>query len=282
MSDKQWVMIVDAAKCEACYNCFLAVKDEHIGNDFPGYSAPMPLHGQNWVEIRHKHRGTAPVVTAHSIPVMCNQCEDAPCLRAATDGAMYRRPDGIVMIDPVKARGQKTLVKSCPYGHIHWNDELELPQKWNFDAHLLDQGWTRTRGEQVCGTGALTSMQVDAAALAALRSRDDLEVLEPQFRTAPRIFYKNLHLMTKSFIAGTVVTVVDGVEDCAEGRVVVLSQNGQEIARATTDAFGEFMVDGLAPNSGTYDIGLAEGEGALCRCELKDDSVYVGVLSASA
>ena len=54
---------------------------------------------------------------------------------------MRKRDDGIVLIDPVKAKGRQDLVDACPYGHIWWNEELKVPQAWPFDAHLLDQGW---------------------------------------------------------------------------------------------------------------------------------------------
>lgn len=136
----KWNMIVDVARCENCHNCFLATKDEHVGNDFPGYAAPQPLHGHSWIHLRTNERGQAPIVDAHSMPVMCNHCDDAPCIKAARDGAMYQRPDGIVIIDPVKAKGQQQLVSACPYGAIQWNEDLQLPQKWIFDAHLLDAG----------------------------------------------------------------------------------------------------------------------------------------------
>ena len=100
-----WNMIVDVEKCENCRNCFLAVKDEHIGNDCPGYAAPQPLHGHNWVDLVVKERGHHPIADAHSMPVMCNHCDDAPCIKASQNGAMYKRPDGVVMLDPVKAKG---------------------------------------------------------------------------------------------------------------------------------------------------------------------------------
>ena len=37
---KNWNMIIDVARCHDCNNCFMACKDEHVGNDFPPYSAP--------------------------------------------------------------------------------------------------------------------------------------------------------------------------------------------------------------------------------------------------
>ena len=48
---------------------------------------------------------------------MCNHCDDAPCVRAG-GGAIRKRDDGIVVIDPVAARGRRDLIDSCPYGAI--------------------------------------------------------------------------------------------------------------------------------------------------------------------
>lgn len=274
----KWNMIVDVAKCENCHNCFLAVKDEHIGNDFPGYAAPQPLHGHTWIDIKRVERGQAPIVDAHSMPVMCNHCDDAPCIGASRDGAMYKRPDGIVMIDPVKAKGQKQLVRSCPYGAIYWNDELDLPQKWIFDAHLLDAGWTKTRAEQVCATGALRSLKVDDAEMQRIAAQEKLEVLLPQARTKPRVYYKNLHLMEKAFVGGTVVTSRTGVEECLPGARVMLAKNGAKVGETTTDAFGEFRIDGLDPGSGEYELTVSDDGGAVKRCAVSlGESQYVGV-----
>ncbi len=274
----KWNMIVDVARCENCHNCFLAVKDEQIGNDFPGYAAPQPLHGHSWIDIKRVERGQAPIVDAHAMPVMCNHCDNAPCIRASSGGAMYQRPDGIVMIDPDKAKGQRQLVGSCPYGAIYWNDELDLPQKWIFDAHLLDSGWTRTRAEQVCGTGALRSLKVEDAEMQQIAAREKLEVLLPKAGTKPRVYYRNLHLMEKAFVGGTVVTSRTGVEECVAGAQVALAKNGASVGQATTDAFGEFRIDGLDPGSGEYELTVSDGGAAVARRTISlGESQYAGV-----
>ena len=54
---KKWNMIVDIERCNNCRGCFLAVKDEHTGNDFPGYAAEQPPMGANWLDIERKERG---------------------------------------------------------------------------------------------------------------------------------------------------------------------------------------------------------------------------------
>ena len=121
----KWNMIIDVAECTNCNNCTLATMDEYVGNAWPGYAAPMPKHGHRWINILQKERGQAPMIDIAYVPTLCNHCDDAPCIKAARDGAITKREDGIVLIDPVKAKGQKQLVEACPYGHIWWNEELQ-------------------------------------------------------------------------------------------------------------------------------------------------------------
>lgn len=275
----KWNMIVDVAPCNNCRACFLAVKDEHIGNEFPGYAAPQPAQGHNWLEIQRKERGRLPLVEAHFMPVMCNHCDDAPCMKAARDGAVRKRADGIVIIDPEKAKGQKQIVEACPYGAISWNEERQLPQAWIFDAHLLDNGWKHTRLEQCCPTGVFEAVKLEDAEMQKLAAEEHLEVLQPELGTKPRVYYRNLHLMTHCFVGGTVVKHVGGVEECAPGAEVVVRQDGKEVGRATSDTFGEWKVDRLPPGSGTYQVEATGPEGRFSRqFELGAESLYLGVM----
>ena len=247
---KKWNMIVDIERCNNCRGCFLAVKDEHTGNEFPGYAAEQPAMGANWLDIERKERGTYPIVDAHFMPVMCNHCDDAPCMKVAKDGAVKKRADGIVIIDPQKAKGQKEIVDACPYGAVTWNEESQLPQAWIFDAHLLDDGWDRTRAEQHCPTDVFRSIKVEDSEMQRIAAEEGLEVLQPELGVKPRVYYKNMHFFTKCFVGGSVAGLVDGVDECIEDAEVVLKKDGNEIARATTDSFGEFNLDILDPNSG--------------------------------
>ncbi len=279
----KWNMIVDIERCNNCRACFLAVKDEHTGNEFPGYAAEQPAMGHNWLDIERKERGTYPIVDAHFMPVMCNHCDDAPCMKAAKNGAVTKRDDGIVIIDPVKSKGQREIVAACPYGAISWNEEKQIPQAWIFDAHLLDEGWTKTRAEQCCPTDVFRSVKVEDQEMQRIKEAEGLEVLQPELGTQPRVYYKNLHLMTQCFVGGSVVAIVDGVEECAEGAQVVLKHNGNEIARATTDTFGEFKLDRLEPDSGQYELEVTgESGSASMRFDLGDESLYLGVVKLAA
>src|ERR1700728_4126481 len=199
---KKWNMIIDVAECTNCNLCTLSAMDEYVGNDWPGYSAPMPKHGHKWINILQKERGQIPMIDIAYVPTMCNHCDDAPCMKAAPNGAIKKRRDGIVIIDPVKAKGHKEIVDACPYGHIWWNEELQLPQAWTFDAHLIDQGWQQTRGQQSCPTGAMRAVCVEDSDMARMASEQSLEVMKPELKAKPRVYYRNLWRYSKCFIGG--------------------------------------------------------------------------------
>ncbi|HEY7460169.1 MAG TPA: 4Fe-4S dicluster domain-containing protein [Xanthobacteraceae bacterium] len=249
---KKWNIIVDVAECTNCNLCTLAAMDEYVDNDWPGYSAPMPKHGHQWIKILQKERGQVPMVDVAYVPTMCNHCDDAPCIKADVSGAISKRDDGIVLIDPQKAKGQRHLVDACPYGHIWWNEELQLPQTWPFDAHLIDQGWRKTRAEQSCPTGAIRTVFVSDEEMARLASDQRLEVIAPELRTKPRVYYRNLWRYAKCFIGGTVSKRSDGVVDCVEGAEVRLIKEGACLATVASDNYGDFKFDALDEGSGRY------------------------------
>ena len=254
---KKWNLIIDVAACTNCQNCALTAMDEYIGNDWPGYTAPMPKHGHRWIDILQKERGQVPMLDIGYVPTMCNHCDDAPCIKAAKDGAVRKRDDGIVIIDPVKAKGQKQLVEACPYGHIWWNDELGLPQAWPFDAHLIDQGWQQTRGQQSCPTGAMRAVKVEDAEMERMAHDEQLAVIKPELGTKPRIYYKNLWRYDTCFIGGTLSAAKDGVVDCVEGAAIRLLKDGASVAETKSDNYGDFKFDRLSEGSGRYSVEIA-------------------------
>ncbi len=255
---KNWYLIIDVEKCENCNNCFLACKDEHVWNEWPGYAAPQPIHGQKWMDIRSKERGQYPFIDVAYMPVPCMHCDDAPCIRATKNGEIYKRTDGIVIIDPVKAKGKKSILAACPYGAIWWNEELELPQKCTLCAHLLDNGWDKTRCVQSCPTGALSLLKVEPAEMQKIISDERLEAFLPELDTRPHVFYKNLHRYTRCFIAGSVVAILNGQKECAGGAMVsLLEEGGNEIAACEADNYGDFKFDNLEENSGDYSLRIS-------------------------
>ena len=277
MSQAKWNLVVDVANCTNCNNCALAVQDEHVGNAFPGYAAEMPKHGHRWIDIKRRERGQGTMTDVGYLPTMCQHCDDAPCMAAAQGGAITKRPDGIVVIDPDKSKGQKQIVDACPYGAVFWNEELDIPQAWFFDAHLIDAGWTEPRCVDVCPTGALRSLKVDDAKMAKVAEDEGLEPLRPDLNTRPRVHYRNLWRYAKCFIGGTVSAERAGVVDCVEGARVVLRHAGEIVAETETDGFGDFKIDRLNPDSGDYTVEFSvDGMGVERREVLLGESVNLG------
>lgn len=276
---KKWNMIVDVARCHNCYNCFIATKDEYVGVEYEGYSGPQPLHGHSWVAMEYRESGRWPMVATSFRPVMCNHCDDAPCMVAATGGAIKKRDDGVVIIDPKLAKGQKQIVDACPYGAVYWNEEEQIPQAWPFDAHLLDRGWKKTKLETVCPTDVFRSLKVSDAEMQRIAEDEDLVTLESDTEAKPRVYYKNNHLFTTCFLGGTLVTRRDGVEDCVSGAAVSAMQGEALLGRAVSDGFGEFRIMRLERGCGAVTLHI-EIDGELARSidvEV-DDSVYVGCI----
>ena len=276
---KKWNLVIDVAKCNNCNNCFLAGKDEHVDNDYPGYAAPQPRHGHRWIDILRRERGRAPMVDIAHMPTLCNHCDDAPCVKASVDGAVYQRPDGIVIIDPQKAAGKREIVASCPYGAVWWNEERKVAQKWIFDAHLLDQDWKEPRCVQVCPTGAMKSLKVEDSEMREFAASEALEVLRPEFGAKPRVYYKNLYRFTQCFIGGSVAVERNGVIDCLEGAAVTLAKAGARLAELKTDNYGDFKFDKLDKDSGSYAIEISHPDYGKKTVEVPlGESQYLGVI----
>lgn len=278
----RWHFIIDVEKCENCNNCFLACKDEHVDNDWPGYSVPQPRHGHRWMNIFGKERGQYPLIDVAYRPTPCMHCDDPPCVKAAAPGEIQKRPDGIVLIDPEKARGNSDLPKACPYGAIWWNADHQVAQKCTMCAHLLDDGWKQPRCAQVCPTGALQFVDAEDSVMHARRKREKLDVLHQEYGTSPRVYYKNLWRFQQCFIAGSIAYADNGCVECAAGAKVILSNEQIGTRETTADAFGDFKFDALASQSGTYQIEIrhAAYPAAFASTDL-GDSVNLGVLMLS-
>ncbi len=253
----KWNLIVDVANCTNCHLCTLAVQDEHVGNSFPGYAAEMPKHGHKWIDIKRAERGQGTQVDVAYVPTMCQLCDDAPCIAAARGGAAYKRDDGIVVIDPEKSKGQKQIAEACPYGAVWWNEALDIPQHWFFDAHLLDQGWDAPRCASICPTGALRAVKVDDAEMRRISEAQDLEPLRPDLETRPRVHYRNLWRYNSAFIAGTVSVQREGLVECLEGAQIVLQRDGQTVQAVESDGFGDFKFDRLDADGGAYTLEIS-------------------------
>ncbi|NLO47985.1 MAG: 4Fe-4S binding protein [Clostridiales bacterium] len=227
--------VIDIARCSGCHNCQLACKDEHAGNDWTPYAKPQPDIGQFWLKVHDYVCGSIPKVKIHYIPKLCNHCRKADCMEACPHDAIYRRPDGFVIIDPEKCTGCDACRQACPYDAIYFNEKLNIAQKCTGCTHLLDNGSSLPRCVEACPTDAIKFGEEDELI-------DDIEgadVMAPETACRPRVYYRNI---PGKFIAGTVY-------DPIEKEVVIGAQcrlnSGGKLWEAVTDAYGDFWFKDL-------------------------------------
>jgi Fe-S-cluster-containing dehydrogenase component len=256
------VLIINYDICNGCYNCQVACKDEHVANDWSPIAKPQPDTGQFWTMIHDNVRGQVPKVKVTYEHSICQHCDDAPCIPACNAGAIYKREDGAVIIDPTKCRGNKMCIAACPYENIiYFNDSLNIAQKCTFCAHLLDKGWKEPRCVDACPTGAFTFGDETDPNIKALISK--AQPLKPDLNVKPRVLYIGL---PKKFIAGA---VYDPDEDeCIEGATVTVSNlDGGEEFTAKTDIYGDFWFEHMKADH-TYSLRIEKDE--YCPQEIHD------------
>ena len=152
------------------------------------------------------------------------------------EDAIYRRDDGLVIINPEKCSGCKLCVDGCPYGAIYFNETLNIAQKCTGCAHLLDDGWEVPRCVDQCPTDALRfGEESDLKDL--IEKADEFR---PELGIKTRVHYLNL---PKKFVAGTVYDPI--TKRIIEGATCNLTDGNGGSFTVTTDGFGDFWFENL-------------------------------------
>ena len=268
------VMVIDITKCNGCYNCQIACKDEHVGNDWTPIAKPQPDVGQFWMRTEDLVRGQVPKVKIAYMHHICQQCDDAPCIKACKSSAIYKREDGAAIIDPTKCAGQRNCIDACPYGAIYFNQDQQLSQKCTWCAHLLDRGWKEPRCVDACPTGALTFGEEDELQELIAKA----ELLLPEAEGKPRTYYIGI---PKRFVAGEVWDP-EADECLADVEVTLRDDEDNKVRSALTDRFGDFWFEGV--DQGAYSV-LMEKAGYLPRtveAETTEKDINLGGLELYA
>lgn len=143
---KRWAMAVDSSKCRVdCTDCFTACHEVH---NVPDFGNPKDEIKWIWPEPFHavfpdaSHPRLSAAIQKQQLPVLCNHCENPPCVRVCPTKATFKRPDGIVMMDYHRCIGCRFCMAACPYGarSMNYRDPRPFIKETNPDYP------TRTKG----------------------------------------------------------------------------------------------------------------------------------------
>ncbi|MEE9388275.1 MAG: 4Fe-4S dicluster domain-containing protein [Paracoccaceae bacterium] len=122
-SANRWGLLIDVNKCASdCTACVTACSDEN-GWENTG----NPETDAQWIrKVDLKDNKTGYEV---SLPVMCQHCDDAPCVDVCPTGASFKRTDGIVLVDKHTCIGCRYCMMACPFKARSFVHEKVTDQK---------------------------------------------------------------------------------------------------------------------------------------------------------
>lgn len=163
LTAKRWAMVIDTTKFESAKDLEPIIEACHKIHNVPVFENKR--HEIKWIwEEEFKH-AFPDLENEHindrikSLPflVLCNQCQDAPCVRACPTQATFKQEDGIVAMDFHRCIGCRFCMAACPYGSRSFNFRDPRPfiketnkkfptrmrgvvEKCNFCSELLAEG----------------------------------------------------------------------------------------------------------------------------------------------
>ena len=222
----RWGMVVDLDRCTGCAACTAACKVENNISEVPPDQARMGRIMQ-WMRVLRHEEAEGDEASVRRYPLLCFQCEKAPCTMVCPVHATYKGIDGIVGQIYPRCIGCRYCMAACPYTVkvFNWFDPVRTPaledhanpdvslryhgivEKCTFCHHRLQQARDTAAVEgrdvreedyqpacvEVCPSKALSFGDVsdpESAVAASARSPRAHRMLE-ELGTGPSVFYLN-------------------------------------------------------------------------------------------
>jgi Fe-S-cluster-containing dehydrogenase component len=140
----RWGMVVDLDRCTGCGACVTAC---HAENNIPTVGPDQASRGRamHWLRVERYWEGEFPDARLTFRPVMCQQCDAAPCESVCPTYASHHTEEGLNAQVYNRCIGTRYCANACPYNvrffnfyNPGWDKPLQL--QFNPDVSVREIG----------------------------------------------------------------------------------------------------------------------------------------------
>lgn len=216
LTANRWGMVVDTRKITSRINRDMQQVCHKVHNvpDFVG-ELDAKNHEIKWIwptSFKHAFVGLdSQFVSEHlkktKIPVLCNHCNNPPCVRACPTQATFKREkDGLVLMDFHRCIGCRFCIAACPYGSRSFNyrdpreaiEEIQenftprtkgVVEKCNFCAERLARGEAPACVEASKGALIFGDLEDPSSDIRKMLAEEYAITRKSELGTYPSVFY---------------------------------------------------------------------------------------------
>lgn len=118
--EHRWGMAIDLDRCTGCEACVVAC---HAENNLPVSNPEQAAQGRtaHWIRVDRYYEGEFPNIKVKYRPVLCQQCDNAPCEPVCPVYATYHNPEGLNVQVYNRCVGTFYCANNCPYTVRYFN-----------------------------------------------------------------------------------------------------------------------------------------------------------------
>jgi anaerobic dimethyl sulfoxide reductase subunit B len=133
----QLAFFVNSDACSGCKTCQVACKDHNNLAAGIHWRRVYEVTAGSWQKSGEAWTST---VVAYNLSVACHHCAEPVCGKQCSVDAIWKRPDGIVLIEQSRCIKCNKCRADCPYEAIRYDAATNRVSKCDFCVDLVEAG----------------------------------------------------------------------------------------------------------------------------------------------